>query len=110
MDENRRVRLHAQFEEWGEDRVRADMEATGIKLVGGPPENRDAAWAWLNARAADRKAKAAADAATSRALQRASVTIAGINLGVSVLRFFDVALGVAIGAGVYWILDRVFPP
>jgi hypothetical protein len=41
-------RLYERFEQLGYSRVKSDMEMTGgMRDIGGPPENRELAWKWL---------------------------------------------------------------
>lgn len=47
MTEKQRQARHARWGEIGLERVKADLLAGGHKVVGGSPEVREEAWAWV---------------------------------------------------------------
>jgi hypothetical protein len=49
MTEDQRRARHARWKELGLDRVKADLLDGGYRLVGGSPEVREEAWAWVRA-------------------------------------------------------------
>jgi len=49
-DGEKLVQQYACEEQWenlGVDQVKHDLLNGGFRVVGGPPENREAAWAWV---------------------------------------------------------------
>ena len=57
MDEKKKKRRHARWEELGEDAIRADMKNGGHGLVGGSLEVRQEARNWLKAKKEARETK-----------------------------------------------------
>lgn len=62
-EEQRKVR-HERWEALGLDRVKHDLLNGGFRLVGGSPEVREEAWAWVRSKEAAAKGEAAQAAAT----------------------------------------------
>lgn len=50
MDEAKKAARHARWEQLGVERVKSDLQAGGHRLVGGSPEVRTEAWAWVKAK------------------------------------------------------------
>jgi hypothetical protein len=69
------ISRHARFEQWeklGVDRVKSDLMHTGgIRDVGGPQENRDAAWEWVRMKEQENNTRGAT---TNRATERTELS------------------------------------
>jgi hypothetical protein len=55
-----RAARFAQWDKIGLDRIKADLETGGHRLVGGPPAVRELAWEWVHLREAEKEAAAKA--------------------------------------------------
>ena len=87
MDDAKRQRLREQWEQIGEDSIRADMNSGGIVHVGGPPEVRLEARNWLNEKAVARAARNAAATEDEAADRKAGVNLTLLSVIVSIFAF-----------------------